>query len=410
MNKKVILICVFMAVCIVIAVRVPQYLSDSRDDKPVALIETEAPTASPSATPMIKKELWTPFRNEVPGSSLNVGVLKRLSAGAQEELPRFEMTVAAGTGEKSLKLQKLLFGDKTIIIPQNFDDFPMQYIITPDGQKTLVAGDNGIWLVDGPDNQLQKLSADSFNGQSYEQLARESIDLYGENLVSWNGDVMPSPDSSKLAYYANKNNISDRGTSLFVYDFASGVETVVAHTEGANYLVDGWLDSEWIICKKYEDTGITQVAVHLDGKEIALTHEGEAIHAYTVQQGLIAYTKLHDQGEIFVARIDDPSTPQVIASFPVEGQVRERGKKGFSPDQTYFAAIYVPDASPEERYLKVLDLNALTVTVIDTLPDAVDSSATILDFAWTGESTLLVDVKEKASDSDQISTWIYALH
>lgn len=35
--------------------------------------------------------------------------------------------------------------------------------------------------------------------------------------------------------------------------------------DGAVYDVDGWLNFKSVICKKYQDTGMTQVLVNLDG-------------------------------------------------------------------------------------------------------------------------------------------------
>src|SRR5690606_591952 len=145
---------------------------------------TEAqPSVSPSTNPpLIIKELWAPFRNEKLGLSLNIGTLKRISNEAQSELPSFEASIVTSSGERVLKFRKLQVNGKTIAVPQDFDDFPVGYTITPDGQKSLVIGDNGIWLVDAVNNQLLQLSSNSFNGESYEELARESIDLYGENI------------------------------------------------------------------------------------------------------------------------------------------------------------------------------------------------------------------------------------
>ncbi|MGO4699424.1 hypothetical protein AB4Z50_34855 [Paenibacillus sp. 2TAB26] len=356
------------------------------------------------------KENWDELQHKMIEEALTVRTLNGIRTKEQINPQEFETSVKTSHGDIAIKLQKVQVDGKTIVIPKNSDDIPVQFSITPDGQKSLVSAENGLWLVNSSNNQLELLLPSTYNGKTFEALAEESMNLYGENIVVWNEDVMSSPDSKTLVYNSNKNNIKTRGSALFVYDITTGNETIIADAEGANYLVDGWLTPESVLCKKITSSGMKQVVVSLDGKEAELDLVGEAPYIYAVQDGLIAYATALSSGEIHIAKIDKSGTLQEITSTKLNGTTRLRASnKGFSSDNSYFAFIYVPDDVPEARYIKVIDLNSDKLIDLDFLPAESNSSARYLEFSWTDENTLLLVVKEEINETKKMSTWTYSL-
>ncbi|WP_141504650.1 hypothetical protein [Paenibacillus luteus] len=357
------------------------------------------------------KENWTELQDEWQEEAQMVRTLKRISSKAQERKEEFTTTVRTGHGDIVLKLQKVQYKDKTIVIPQEFDDFPLEFTFTREGETLLIAAENGLWIVNSSNSQPEKISSNLYNGKTYEAFAKESIELHGKNYVSWNSGILPSPDSTKLVYNSNKNDMESGGSALFTFDLATGAEFMIADTVGVNYLVNGWLNSESVICTKYKDTILSTVLVNLDGEEIDLKLEGNSV-IYSVQDGRIAYITHQSNGsdEFHIARVDETGTLQTITSTPMGGKVRIRaGIEGFSPDHTYAAFLYVPDEEPKKRYIKVVNLNKGTIVDIDSLPDDINPSANIVEFSWINENTLFVEVQEEESGVKKKSNWTYSL-
>ncbi|WP_139997501.1 hypothetical protein [Paenibacillus paridis] len=357
------------------------------------------------------KENWTELGDEWVEEAQMFRTLKRISSREQDRKEEFATSVRTGHGDIVFNLQKVQYKDKTIVIPQNFDDFPLEFAFIREGEKLLVAAENGLWIVDSSNSQPQKISSSLYNGKTYEDFAQESIDLHGKNYVSWNSGILPSPDSTRLVYNSNKHDMESGGSALFMFDLATGDEAMVADTVDVNYLINGWLNSESVICTKYKDTILSKVLVNLDGEEIDLNLPEESV-IYSVQDGRIAYiTHRSNSGDEFhVARVDETGTLQAITSTRIEGKARMRaGIEGFSPDHSYAAFLYVPDESPEKRYIKVVNLNKGTIVDINSLPDDINPTANIIEFSWINENTLFIEVQEKVSGVKKKSDWTYSL-
>ncbi len=322
---------------------------------------------------------------------------------------KFKASIKIRHGTIPLKLQKFQTEGKTVVIPDNMDDFPAQFAISPDGRKSLIASDDGLWLAIPADNRLKRISAGSYKGKSYEELEKKSIEAHGKNLVAWNADAMFSPDGTKIVYKSNKNNVGVRGAALFAYDLASGTETVIGDTAEADYMVLGWVTPETMVCQKFSIAGISVVLIDLNGKETKLRLAGEKPAIYAVQNEFIAYATELSGGDIHIAKANAAGTVQEISTVKMRGTIRLRGNNGFSPDHSYFAFIYVPDKKQTQRYLKVVDLQSNTVTDIDSLPDRVRSSARYLDFEWADADRLLITLQEETAGRKMTSTWSYSL-
>lgn len=99
-------------------------------------------------------------------------------------------------------------------------------MVAPDGKSVLYMTEGELVTIDGT-GTTTVVSPSTYNGKTYEDLIKESIEIYGENRVFWNGQASISPDGSSIAYISNKANI--QGTwDLFVLDLSTGKEEKLA--------------------------------------------------------------------------------------------------------------------------------------------------------------------------------------
>ncbi len=154
-----------------------------------------------------------------------------------------------------------------IALPTNFDITNVTYMVAPDGKSVLYMTEGELVTIDGT-GTTTVVSPSTYNGKTYEDLIKESIEIYGENRVFWNGQASISPDGSSIAYISNKANI--QGTwDLFVLDLSTGKEEKKIGDDKAMhyFFVVRWLDSKYVLCMKTRDSYYELVAVGLDGIE-----------------------------------------------------------------------------------------------------------------------------------------------
>ncbi len=127
-----------------------------------------------------------------------------------------------------------------IALPTNFDNTNVTYMVAPDGKSVLYMTEGELVTIDGT-GTTTVVSPSTYNGKTYEDLIKESIEIYGENRVFWNGQASISPDGSSIACISNKANI--QGTwDLFVLDLGTGKEEKIGDDIGKTSLdiYPGW--------------------------------------------------------------------------------------------------------------------------------------------------------------------------
>jgi|GEM_PF-3631120 len=321
---------------------------------------------------------------------------------------RFTKSLKTGAGEQELQLQELQMAGQTVIIPEEPLAYPLQFTITNDGSKSIIYADNGLWLV-GEDHEFMQLSMDTYQGRTYEDLKDAAFALHDDHIVHWNMEVTASPDGAHLVYRSNKDNIELGEESLFVYDFASGEESIMLDTPGASYTVEGWLSDHTIIARRHIGEQLSYVLVTLDGHEYEIDLKGEFPYVYDVQAGLVAYAESLSSGQLYIAHVSNTGVVEERASLHFEGQTRLRGgSRGLSPDQSYFAFIYVDSSQPNaQRFIKIYDL--FTGEVMDVTPIPGHPNARTLDFRWLSGDELLILAKEEVQDEDILTPWVYRI-
>lgn len=323
-------------------------------------------------------------------------------------ISEFDVDFDTSSGMKTIQMNKIIQGESIITLPKLGAEYSLAgFSITPDGQKSFVISDKGLWTVNNETNQLEPLLLSTYNDYSFEDLVSRSYEVFGGNYVTWNSNVMPDLSGTKLAYISNKHDVEYGRNALYVYDLTTKVETMIASSEIANYFNLGWLDAEHIFCVKNRNDGISYVSVNLNGEETPFNFSCKEPIIYSVQNQLIAYMEDWESNQIIVIKYMDDSPPQVIKIIEIDEQAIFRGEmKCFSPDNSQIACLYSPDRNERDRYIQVVNLNSQKSRIIDSLPKDCDY---ILEFFWMDNNTLLVVTGNGIDGKTELSTWTYSL-
>ena len=290
-----------------------------------------------------------------------------------------------------------------IALPTNFDITNVTYMVAPDGKSVLYMTEGELVTIDGT-GTTTVVSPSTYNGKTYEDLIKESIEIYGENRVFWNGQASISPDGSSIAYISNKANI--QGTwDLFVLDLSTGKEEKIGDDKAMHYFVVRWLDSKYVLCMKTRDSYYELVAVGLDGIEYKLNFATKNPVILGARDGLIAYGN-EANDTIYLAQFNHSEKLEKIAEFKINGTFRIRpGISPFSPDGKKFAYVSVPETNYYGRDIVVIDLETMTATSNQTIPSGTKTTTAVLEFDWLDNDSLLTSVIENSTQT--ITSWIY---
>ena len=343
---------------------------------------------------------------DVSGQEKDKRVVRTLKEDSTTERAK-DYTVAIKTlqGSDFVKMKQITTGDMVIDVPQNPDELSVQFIITPDGEQSFLASDLGIWTVEL--KQAKKITADTYNDVSYDELAQQSAELYQENIVRWNENVIVDPTGTKLAYLSNKHDIYNEKNALYVYDLTTGIESISARDADAHYMLEGWLDSDTLLCMKISGDKTEYVAIPLDEEEVPLKLVGSEPFLYGVQDGLIAYAEELGSPKIHFARYLGVDGLEEVKTVKIGWQTRVRGGNyGFSPDNTKFACLYIPDGNKNTRCIEVISLADKKKFKIDSMPGDSDF---LKEFYWADNDNLLVIAGKENQGIVEESTWLYDL-
>ncbi|MFD0959630.1 hypothetical protein [Paenibacillus chungangensis] len=356
---------------------------------------------------------WVELQNEMVEASIAIRTTEGTSIGNSLPGRRFERTIAMGNRDALIKLQEVEVEGRLIIAPQNPNQFPGEFIISPDGMQSYLAVDNALYAIHSDDKQLRRLSSDTYNGKTYEQLNELALKQSPHSGLVWNAGVIWNRDYTKLIYHSNKHNPNDTtGMALFAYDIKSGAEELITYTPGADYMINGWTAAGSMICTKVmHGSHLTTVVVTMDGEEFEVKLEGDAKQLYDARDGVIAYATHEGKGVTFhIAKLSESGHMQKITSITLEGGYRQQGSEGFSQGLKYFSILYAPDDKSFKREVKVVDLDTNEIIDIHTFPENVHSSANIISVSWLRNDALLIILSEDdASGAKQLSSWIYRL-
>jgi dipeptidyl aminopeptidase/acylaminoacyl peptidase len=316
---------------------------------------------------------------------------------------------------QSRKIAKLFLDGKTIVVPVNPEESSL--LLTPDKTKFWRFTDRGFWLVD-VSGKATKLSKAEFNGKTYDELReelRKRLDLAGIEgpaSVWWNDNPIFSPDGSKIVYMTNRDCIESGGSSLWLYDQASGEEQpLIKNVNAEHYRALTWFDNSHILYAAYYAKGEDGFYIaDVTGNRGKLSLEGKEPHILGTYPGtLLVYTP--DQStsrEICLVKVDLASKSiQKIYEKAIDGTLRE--PYSLSPDGSKLAFMYAPDYDDTVQNLAVVDLESKKEIIAKEAPSKEGARTILYDCNWLDDKRLLVRVTRVVNGTNEISSWIYSV-
>lgn len=309
------------------------------------------------------------------------------------------------------KIAKLFLAGKTVLVPANPEEASL--LLTPDNDKFWHFTNRGFWLVDFNGN-ASRLSQDKFNGKTYDELQDELRTKLGDSgaLLWWVDNPVFSPDGSKIVYMTNRDCVDSDGSSLWLYDLATGEERpLVKNVNAEHYRAVAWLDDSHVLYAAYytkEGDGyyISDVA----GNRVRLNLVGRQPYVLGVYPGpQILYTPdFSASREICLVKVDlATNAVEEVYKNTLDGTLRE--PYSFSPGGSRLAFMYAPDSNNTVQYLVVVNLVSKQETVIKRAPLREGLRAVLDGFTWLDDSRLLIRVTKTVNGISQISSWIYSV-
>ena len=312
---------------------------------------------------------------------------------------------------------------KKAIIPMEAEGFASnhfiglgcEFAVSNSGEKYLIATTKGLWMLEDGSKSASKVPQETtYNGKSYEELKEEMDKTFAgtdaSGTITWNDNIIFSPDDSKIAYITNRDCSLTGGQSVWMYDFNTGKEKALVVGSGDYYSCIGWISPNHILCQKYTgDTGdkFYNYVVDDAGKITEIALEGEKIDILgTTFSGLIAYSPDEDSDKIYIDSFDLQSgLLSRLYSKKINGTLR-KGFDGFSEDESKFAYTFAPSENDTIQYICVTNINEGSETVISELP-VKENRVYISGFNWINNEKLLVNISTIKDGKEEISTWIY---
>lgn len=315
-----------------------------------------------------------------------------------------------GQVEEKLKIIRLHFDDKDIL-SEDEPEFS-SFIPSPDNTSYLIERTRDLWLFEKNTVNMLKISSDTYNGKTYEELSVELLNyirskgIEGPVTLLWNDNPIFSPDSSKITYITNRDCITG-GNSIWAYDFLTKKEhPLIKNEEGEYYSCDGWLDSTHLVTRKYfQNDKVSFLIVDSNGFILPLNLEGKDPYILSVSdQGLITYTPDYlESREIMAIKINQDGSSTELYRRTVDGILRFYGSKLISSDSTKIAYLYVPDNDETSQNLVVAYLKNNKEIIIEIVP----IKGKIYNFNWLDGNRLLVHTVIAENGMNEISSWVY---
>lgn len=304
---------------------------------------------------------------------------------------------------------------RKVLLPRNPERFPMSFHVMQSGERLLVYNDQGLWAMDATSDDVTRLTSDSYQGLTIEQLKTAMAQERPMETLYWIGGGMPDPDGQSIAYISNRRGWKEGGKSIYVFDLAAGEERLIADSpaEATGFGIVGWLDHSRILCEARNGNeiaySIIDVRAAAAGRITPLEHPESSTDILDVRNGYIVYATLLEGGigEYVIDRINDLGTSrEEVAVIPMDGWIRIQNR-GLSPGGSYNAFIYKPDDKGDlnQRYVSLYDMTKGREVQIKEVPGEPD--ARIHSFTWVNDNWLVLELEKKTAEGEETSTWLY---
>lgn len=335
----------------------------------------------------------------------------------------FEISYQIEGKTKKAKFANLYLDGKSIIVPADPEFLSQELIPSPDSTKYVLATEKGLWLIPSGKQKATKISKDEYNGKTYNELSYElQKKLAGDEgpaVLWWNSNPIFSPDSSKVVYMTNRDCIKSGGSSLWLYDLATGEERpLVKNAGGEHYRCKGWVDDKNIIYKKYNQVGDLYFLTDVNGNSKELELEGKQPDILAVYGEMIAYTPdCFNPRVLRVVNVDLQSElgrVDVIYEKSIDGALRQIipnvftiARGNFSPDGLKLAYLYAPNSDETIQYISIVDLKTKEEVILKDVPSKDAVRTVFYNFDWIDNERMLIRLSRIVDGMNEIHSWIY---
>ncbi len=319
-----------------------------------------------------------------------------------------------GQAEEKLKIIRLHLNEKNVL-SEDEPEFS-RLICSPDGTKYLIWDERGLWVLWVDKNDSVKISSDTYNGKTYDELIAELRDFWrskradGPVDLEWNAHPIFSPDSSKIVYITNRDCMTG-GASLWIYDFATrGESSLIRGKDNTSYECEGWLDDTHFVVHEYdiENNKYSYLIADTNGRMVSLNLKGKDPYVLCVSnKGLIAYEPDPSESrDIAVIKIsnDGSITEPYSKTLNAGESFRVFSPEVISPNGMKIAYMYTPDGG-YTNYLVIVDLKTCKETLIKEAP----TKEKIYNFCWLDDNRLLIHADKVTNGMHEVSSWIYKI-
>jgi len=338
----------------------------------------------------------------------------------------FEISYEDLEGNKKAKIANLSIDGKTILVPADPEYSSYGLIPSPDCTKYILTTEKGLWLLEAGKQVPSKISKDKFNGKTYNDLRNELrkklAGIEGPAIVWWNDNPIFSPDGSKIVYMTNRDCVASGGSSLWLYDLATGEERpLITNAGGEHHRCQGWMDNNHIVYVKSAQ-GIDQYFItDVEGNPKELRLDGKESRILSIYNDMIAYYYSQGSQRDFFRMVKiDPENSlddvSVIYEKSIEGALRQTmppafsaTRRNFSPDGSKLAYLYAPDSDETVPYIAIVSLDTREETILKEALSKDKERTVFYDFDWLDNQRLLVRISRVIDGMNEISSWIYKI-
>lgn len=314
---------------------------------------------------------------------------------AEIELSPFTISIMdRSNGQYTALFCKARIGQDRFVFPVEWGSQPFGFAHASDKGIYLAFTDMGIWSINPNSEIAQKITADSYLGESQADISAElQAQDAGEYLV-WVDSVAISPNGDYVIYRTNRDADTLNETSLWKINLASNREEQFVAPAINNDIVGFISDSKAVIGA----LGHTRMVDVSSSSVIALDiPEMPNTCVKSVKNGRIVISSYSDGSSDTTVCISDVDhvTGAVAEITRVSGYLD--GTPQFSPSGEKIAIGYGTDAMDGVDDVIIVDISTKAQTLLGDLMAAAGSTQAIngnvTSYFWINDNTLLVNTQ-----------------
>ena len=305
-------------------------------------------------------------------------------------LTPFEIAITDQTnGEHYELLYKAEIGSDSFVFPSEWGNQSFGFTHLSNKNIYLAFTDMGIWRIFPENLSTEKLTSDTYLGDTRAMVASEIADLNPDGYLIWVDNVFISPDGNAVIYRTNRDCTVMDETSIWKIDLNTEEESQLVSPAFNNDIV-GFITGSGAVIGALEDTQIvdivnaTSVSVNIPDMPNCCVN--------SVKDGKIIFSYRGDDSSNSTACISnvDTLTGDVIEITEVSGYLD--GEPTFSPSGNKVALGYGDDPTSGINDVVIVDLSADSQTFLtDLMPYTRSSAPDINRCLWIDEETVVVD-------------------